>query len=182
MIPPEIITHSQHPPEQLNGLSERNWNGLVAFYELVTGDAVNWIGPYSDFQQWLRETISISYTSHFFTTSGDAYVSLCLQHMAMEYTESRLHLHEDAEQFISGAINDLALLQIYLEKNPQITFDRLVENEVDLVHSLSADLLSRPEGTEEREKCIEQLRIATERSSHIKPEHFVVPNQHFQLN
>ena len=173
-IPANDITHAENPPEYLTGLSKEDWDGIVAFYELVTGDAIVWVGQYSHFQNWLRDTVKKITTTTRFRTTGEAYVSLCLQHMAMEYSDANLKLNKNAEQFICGEMNDFAQLQIYLERNSRITFQQLLENQSELVCSLSADLLSRTE--KDRENFLEQLRIATERSSNIKPEDFLTSN------
>ena len=108
-------------PDELaaEGMEASDWTMLMAFYQMVQGDALEEVSV-QDFFDWLKTKLEYNELrrekGH--DTRTDAYIDLCLQYTALVFNKKPKRLHKNKAYYLTY---DGALLQLqkFVESNPE---------------------------------------------------------------
>lgn len=159
-----------HPELRGMGLTDYEWDQLVAFFEMVQGNAVGneKEGSFTELMNWLRQRLELrKSTGGAYGNELDAYIDFCLQYMALRYGKQELYI-EQSSYYLNAEMNRIVHLQGYAEKFPGKSWSDFEKERRQQAFALAHEILSKPKSQDMI--SYEQLEAAMKSSDVMSPE------------
>ena len=147
-------------PSTVIGLTNKDWEGLCAFDDMLRGIPLAGDITFKQLQNWLNKKRRLRMEGGgLYLSLADAYVDLCLQFLALKHWMRALFVESEWNSFYNASRNQYVHIQQFFQNNLNASWDFFVTRRSYLVTKLTKTI--KDADTRKLNEIRESLRKAT---------------------